>query len=91
MCLVVYHISKDFVPFSLPHGNAKSSKPFIPTWPRLIKGEDRKSGPKEVVASVSARVGVVHQAYAPGELPRGERQVINAKRTLAIMWMNCSP
>lgn len=85
LCLVVYHITKDFVPFSLPHGNAKSSKPFIPTWPstmRMIKGEVRKSGPKEVVASVSARVGGVLQAYAPDELPRGERQVMNAKRTL---------
>ena len=49
---------------------------------RMIKDEVRKSGPKEVVASVSARVGGVLQAYAPGELPRGERQAINAKRIL---------
>ena len=49
---------------------------------RMIKDEVRKSGPKEVVASVSARVGGVLQACAPGELPRGERQVINAKCTL---------
>lgn len=32
-----------------------------------------------VVASVSARVGGVLQAYTPGELPRSERQIINAR------------
>ena len=85
LCLLVYHVPRDFVPFSLPHGNAKSSKPFIPTWPstmKMIKNEIQQSGPKEVVASVSAQVGGVLQAYAPGELPRGERQAINAKRSL---------
>ena len=48
----------------------------------MIKNEIQQSGPKEVVASVSAQVGGVLQAYAPGELPRGERQAINAKRSL---------
>ena len=57
LCSLVYHVPRDFVPFSLPHGNAKSSKPFIPTWPstmKMIKNEIQQSGPKEVVASVSA-------------------------------------
>ena len=48
----------------------------------MIKNEIQQSGLKEVVASVSAQVGGVLQAYAPGELPRGERQAINAKRSL---------
>ena len=45
----------------------------------MIKNEIHQSGPKHVVASVSAQVGGILQAYAPGELPRGERQ---AKRSL---------
>lgn len=49
---------------------------------KMIKGEMKSSGPKEVVSSVSVKVGGVMQAVAPGELPRGERQVINAKRAL---------
>ena len=49
---------------------------------KMIKSEMKSSGPKEVVSMVSAKVGGVMQAAAPGELPRGERQVINAKRAL---------
>ena len=49
---------------------------------KMIKSEMKHSGPKEVVSSVSIKVGGVLKAAAPGELPRGERQVINAKRTL---------
>ena len=50
----------------------------------MIKNEIHQSGPKHVVASVSAQVGGILQAYAPGELPRGERQAINAKRSLKV-------
>ena len=49
---------------------------------KMIKSEMKQSGPKQVVSSVSIKVGGVLKAAAPGELPRGERQVINAKRTL---------
>ena len=49
---------------------------------KMIKSEMKSSEPKEVVSSVSVKVGGVMQAAAPGELPCGERQVINAKRAL---------
>ena len=49
---------------------------------KMIKSEVPNNCPKGVVASVSAKVGGVMQANAPGELPRGERQVINTKHTL---------
>ena len=44
--------------------------------------EIHQSGPKDLVACVSAQVGSILQAYAPGELLRGERQAINAKCSL---------
>ena len=47
----------------------------------MIKQEVKEAGPKEVVASVSTRVGVIG-ARAPGQLPQGEMQVINVKRAL---------
>ena len=93
LCLLVYHIPRDFIPFSLLHGNAKSSKPFIPKWPstmKLIKDEIQQSGPKEVVASVSAKVSGVLQAYAPGEFPRGEL-IQSALLSSKMMLMNCLP
>ena len=83
LCLLVYHIPKDFVPTVLPLGNSKTNKPFFPTWPstmKMIKTEMAHNGPKEVVAAVSENVGGVLYANAPGELPRGERQVINARK-----------
>ena len=81
----MYHIPDNFTPTALPHGNSKSSRPFIPTWSStLIKHEAKSAGPKDVVSSVSAKVGEVVGARAPGELPRGERQVINAKRALKL-------
>lgn len=81
LCLLVYHIPKGFV---LPHGNSKTSQPFFPTWPstmKMIKAEMEHTGPKEVVAAVSEKVGGIRYATAPGELPRGERQVLNAKKS----------
>lgn len=59
LCLLVYHIPQDFKPFSVPHGNAKSTQPFIPTWPstmKMIKGEIKQSGPREVRTCSSIRV-----------------------------------
>ncbi len=74
-----------FKPVVNPHGNAKSSKPYYPTWPstlKLVKNEMGVSVPKDVVSSVSAKVGGVVGATAPGQLPRGEMQVSNAKRAI---------
>ncbi len=61
---------------------------------RMNQNEIQQSGPKEVVASVSAQVGGVLQAYAPGELPRGEGQVILQSALLnskVMMSMNYLP
>ena len=86
LCLVTYHIPPGFKPLtSQPHGNSRSNKPYFATWPstlKMIKQEVKAAGPKDVVASVSAKVGGVIGARAPGQLPRGEMQVTNAKRTL---------
>lgn len=49
---------------------------------QMVKQESQKSGPKDVVASVSAKVGGILGALAPGQLPRGEPQVSHAKRTI---------
>ena len=85
LCLLTYYIPPGFKPYVVPHGNSKTCKPFHPTWPstmELIKKEGCASGPKEVVAVVSGKVGGVLGASAPGQLPRGEAQVSNAKRHL---------
>ena len=83
--MLTYYIPSGFKPYVLPHGNSKSSTPFYPTWPstlKLIKKEGSSTGPKEVVARVSERVGGVMGASAPGQVPRGEMQVSNVKRHL---------
>lgn len=41
--------------------------------------------PKGVISSVSAKVGGVMGAMAPGQLPRGEMQVSNVKRGLKVL------
>jgi len=45
----------------------------------MVKQESQKSGPKDVVSSVSAKVGGMLGALAPGQLPRGEAQVSHVK------------
>ena len=83
--MLTYYIPSGFQPYTLPHGNSKSCKPFYPTWPstlELIKKEGCTSGPKQVVARVSEKVGGVLGASAPGQLPRSEKQVSNVKRQL---------
>ena len=60
--------------------------PIISTWSstmKLMKEQAISSGPKDVVSSVSAKIGGVIGAFPPGQLPRGEMQVSNAKRPLA--------
>ena len=74
-----------FKPIVRPYGNSKSNKPFYPTWPstlKMVKGELEASGPKDIMSSVSRKVGGVMGAAAPGQLPRDETQISNAKRTL---------
>ena len=81
LCLLTYY---GFKPYVVPHGNSNTCKPFHPTWPstmELIEKEGCSTGPKEVVARVSGKVGGVLEACAPGQLPR-EAQVSNAKRHL---------
>ena len=83
--MLTYYIPPKFEPYVRPHGNSKSTKPFHPTWPstiKMIKRGGAHAGPKEVVSSVSHNVGGVMGAIAPGQLPRGEMQVSNAKRQL---------
>ena len=85
LCMLTYYIPAKFEPYVRPHGNSKSTKPFHPTWPstiEMIKKEGAHAGPKEVVSSLSHNVGGVMGAVAPGQLPRDEMQVSNAKRHL---------
>jgi len=49
---------------------------------KMIKKELGHSQPKDVVSSVSAKVDGLMHASAPGELPHGEGQIINAKQFL---------
>ena len=59
----------------MPHGNSKSKKPFFPTLPstkELIA--QQRSGPKETVSIVTAKVGGIVNARSASDLPRNERQ-----------------
>ena len=82
-CLVTYYLPTGFSPKMLPHGNSKTAKPFYPTLPSVmdeIKEEcNRGSGPKKVIATVSAGVGGVISATDACELPRDEQQVTKLK------------
>ena len=63
------------------------SAPFHPTWcstKNHIKRVCAAEGPKSVVASLSAEVGVVLEASAPGQLPRDEKQVTNYKARVTV-------
>ena len=42
---------------------------------KQMKEQAISSGPNNVVSSVSAKIGDVMGAFAPGQLPRGEMQV----------------
>ena len=46
----------------------------------MVKEEAKTSNPKDVVAKVSAKVGGVIGAKAPGQLHRGEAQVSMIKQ-----------
>ena len=83
---MTYHIPPGFKPLtSQPCGNSRSNKPYFATWPgilKMIKQEVKEAEPKEVVASVSAKVGGVIGAKIPGQFPQGEMQATNGKQTL---------
>lgn len=79
LCLLSYRIPEGFVPEVHPHGNDKTGKPFFPTLPstkQSIKEEAKEKGPKQVLATVSKKLGGILQASSPCELPRNERQVM---------------
>ena len=93
LCLVTYHFPLDgFVPVIKPLGNSTIKKePFHPTWSstkQQIKQKCVDTGPKQVVASVSAVAGGVLRASAPGQLPRDEKQVTNFKARKALLQDN---
>ena len=69
------------------HGNSKVTTPFHPTWSstkKHIKHACAIEGPKSVVASLSAEVGGVLEAIAPGQLPRDEKQITNYKARVTL-------
>ena len=80
LVLVTYHIPPGFIPLVKSHGNSKRSIPFHPTWSstkKEIREQCAVEGLKSVVATLSASVGGVLTASAPGQLPRDEKQVTN--------------
>ena len=93
--MVTYHRQHGFVPTVKSHGYSKKGLPFHPTWSstkKQIKEKCANRGPKSVVASLSAVVGGVLEASAPGQLLRDEKQVINYKSNVALdSQMSCLP
>ena len=83
--MLTYYIPAGFRPYAQPHGNSKTARPFHPTWAstmEIIKKGSVSKGPKDIVSKVSESVGGVMGAVAPGQLPRGEKQVSYVKRFL---------
>lgn len=66
-----------------PHGNSKSSKPFIRTSPstlqKLKECCELNPVPKVVVSTVTKEKGGIVEAKAIGDIPRNRRQVYNIK------------
>ena len=48
----------------------------------FVKEEIGEAGPKDIVASISAKVGGALGASASGQLPRNEMQISNAKHAI---------
>ena len=89
LTLVTYRIPAGFTPVIKSHGNSKVTTPFRPhpTWSstkKHIKHACAIEGPKSVVASLSAEVGGVLEATAPGQLPRDEKQITNYKARVTL-------
>ena len=70
-----------------PHGNSKSSKPFVRTTPSTLQKlkECRKTNqpPKLAVSKVTKEKGGIVNANAIGDIPRNRRQVYNIKPPVA--------
>lgn len=65
-----------------PHGNSKSSKPFIRTTPstlQKLKECCKHCQPKQAVSTVTNVKGGVVNAKVVGDIPRNRRQVYNIK------------
>ena len=95
LCLVTYHFPIDgFVPEIKPHGNSTIKKEsFHPTWSstkQQIRQKCVDTGPKQVVALISAIAGGVLGATAPGQLPRDEKQIKNFKAKEVISSRLCT-
>ena len=67
-----------------PHGNSKSSKPFVRTTPSTLQKlkECRRANqlPKQAVSAVTKEKGGIVNARTIGDIPRNRRQVYNIKR-----------
>ena len=64
---------------SKPHGNSKSSLPFIHTIPSTLgklKESCKKKSPKELIHSVTKGKGGIQKLKAAGDIPRN-KQVYN--------------
>lgn len=76
-----------FVPEVKSHGNWKKGTPFHPTrasTKHRIKEECGTWGPKDVVAALSSAEGGILEAVAPGQLPCGEKQIVNFKAKMSV-------
>ena len=81
--MVTYRLIGGVLPPPTSHGNSKTYKPFIPTYPstlQRIKDDCVNEGPKGTVEKVSYQMGGVLGASNSGQLPRDEQQVSNQRR-----------
>ena len=65
---------------SKPHGNSRSSLPFIRTTPSTLgklKESCKKKSPKELINSVTKEKGGIQKLKAAGDIPRNSKQVYN--------------
>ena len=80
LCMVTYHLIGGVLPPPTSHGNSKTYKPFLPTYPSTLQRIKDDEGPKATVEKVSYQMGVVLGASTSGQLPRDEQQVSNQRR-----------
>ena len=65
---------------SKPHGNSKSSLPFIRTTPSTLgklKESCKKKSPKELIYSITKEKGGIQKLKTAGDIPRNNKQVYN--------------
>ena len=65
---------------SKPHGNSKSSLPFIRTTPSTLgklKESCKKKSPKELIHSITKEKGGIQKLKTAGDIPRNNKQVYN--------------